>query len=151
MTTSTLFGVAGPFTVGAPLSFSAETNLVDKVSGLALVLPAGHICTEVQVQLRGTTNADFLTTGKAIAVGIAGDVRKFTGSPGVLTDDLNADAETGQVVKIDPTTTANGLMRAETTAKNYVIQCGLGASVIAGSVAVVVKHKPFSKSVALRH
>lgn len=151
MTTQSLFGVAGPFTSLDPLLASVETPLIDKVSGRNIILPAGSIVTELQIQRRGEPTAELLTAGKAIAVGIEGNPRCFTDTPGALTDDLNSEEEDGQIVKLDPTTSASGLVKADTVDKTVVIQCGMGASVESGSVAVIIKYKPFSKSVARRY
>lgn len=151
MTTQSVFGVAGPFSVTNPLNFDNEVALVDKVSGRQLVLPAGNVITEIEIQRRGSASDPNLTAGKSIAVGVVGDARAFTGTPGALTNDLNADLENGEYVKLNDAADVLGVTRAYTTDQNVVLQCALGSSIISGSVAVILKYKGFSKSVARRH
>lgn len=155
MTTQSLFGVAGPFTCENPLRYDTETQLLDKVRGTPIVLPAGNIVTDIQIQQRGdsvSTASPQLTAGKSIAVGVAGDPRAFTGMPGALTDDLRDDLENGIYFRVDQVAADTlGVTRAYTTDKNVVIQCAMGEKIESGSVAVVVKFRPYSKSVAKRH
>lgn len=149
MTEQSLFGIAGPFTVASPLaSVGNGTPLTDKVRGTNLVLPAGSIITEVQIQKRGD-NTTLLTAGKSVAVGVSGNARVFTGTPGALTDNLNTGLENYQAVKLNPTD-ISGMNTSYTTNQTIVVQCALGVSITSGSVAVVIKYKPYSKSVAKR-
>lgn len=155
MTTNSISGVAGPFTALNPLTAAGNGFvLVEKTTSTnslptPVVLPAGAIVTEIQVRRGGDTVA--LTAGKSIAVGVFGDARVFTGTPGALTDALNTNTESGIIINVNPTTSLANTQSSYTTAKTLVVQCALGVSVTAGQVNVIVKYKSFSKSVAHRH
>ena len=164
MTTQSLIGIAGPFTNGNPLSFAGNGfPVIDKVNGGNLILPAGHIVTEISIRRLGLSSAADLTAGKAVAIGLlrdpamgdpATDPRIFSGTPGVLTDTLNSDAITdhkldnGFIINLNATTAPDGTQRAVQRDRVVCVQCGLGASITNGGVTLVVKHKPFSKSIA---
>ena len=49
---------------------------------------------------------------------------------------------------MNATTNPNGTQRAVQRDRVLCVQCGLGASIVEGGVTIVVKHKPFSKSIA---
>jgi len=155
MTTYTISGVAGPFTALNPLSSAGNGfPLVEKTTTAnslptQLALPAGAIVTEVQIRRGGDSVP--ITAGKSIAVGVFGDARIFTGTPGALTDNLNTNTESGVIINVNPTTSLANTQSSYTTAKIIVVQCALGPSVTAGQVNVIIKYKSFSKSVAFRH
>jgi len=155
MTTNSICGVAGPFTALNPLTPSGNGfPLVEKTTSsnsipTPLVLPTGAIVTEIQIRRSGDTTA--LTAGKSIAVGVFGDARVFTGTPGALTNNLNTNLEAGQIININPTTNITGIQSSYTTDKVLVCQCALGTSVTDGSICVIIKYKSYSKSVAYRH
>jgi hypothetical protein len=170
MTTVSLFGVQGPFTTTNTLPHDGNgVPIVDKVTGNNLVLPRGNVVTELSVRRRGTLNDPNLTSGKSVAVGLqrvpaegdpVTDPRKLTGTPGVLTDDLNA-----QTIQVngadDPFRTFNLNLNATTQSNNFhtgelrdrvlVSQCAMGAEINSGALSYVIKYKPFSGSVARRH
>jgi hypothetical protein len=154
MTTQSISGIAGPFTAMNPLSSAGNGfPLVEKTTSsnsipTQLVLPANAIVTEIQIHRGGDTA---LTAGKSIAVGVFGDARVFTGTPGALTDTLNTNTEAGQIINLNPTTSLTNTQSSYTTPKVMVVQCALGVSVTSGLVNIVVKYKSFSKSVAFRH
>lgn len=164
MTTETLIGIAGPFSNSNPLPFSGNgVAVIDKVNGTNLVIPAGHVVTEISIRRLGLASSPNLTSGKSVAVGLlrdpamgdpATDPRIFSGTPGVLTDTLNADAisdhklDNGFIINLNNTTAPNGTQRAVQRDRVLCVQCGLGSSIVEGGVTIVVKHKPFSKAVA---
>lgn len=164
MTTQTLIGIAGPFTTTNTLPFGGNgVAVTDKVNGTPLIIPAGHVVTELSIRRRGLASDPALTPGKAVAIGLlrdpalgdpATDPRVFSGTPGVLTDTLNDDAITnhtldnGFIINLNATTAPNGTQRAVQRDRTLCVQCGLGPLIDSGSVTLVVKHKPFSKSVA---
>jgi hypothetical protein len=155
MTTNSICGVAGPFTALNPLTPAGNGfALVEKTTSTnsvptPLVLPAGAIVTEIQIKRSG--DITLLTAGKSIAIGVFGDARVFTGTPGALTDNLNTNTDVGQIINVNPTTNITGIQSSYTTDKNLVCQCALGASITAGSICVVIKYKSYSKSVAYRY
>jgi len=174
MTTVSYFGVLGPFTVQAPLPHDGNgMKILDKVTGNPIVLPKGDVLTELSVRRRGTASDPDLTAGKSVAVGLeriiangdpATDPRMFTGTPGVLTDDLNEDTVLDPAKNNDPnrpfrafnvnlnaTTAPNGVHRAETIDRCIVAQCAMGEEITSGALSFIIKHKPFSRSVARRH
>ena len=164
MTTQTLIGIAGPFSVTNPLSYSGNGYAVtDKVNGTNLIIPAGHVVTELSIRRRGLASDADLTAGRSVAIGLlrvpaegdpATDPRVFSGTPGVLTNTLNDDAitdhklENGFIINLNATTAPDGTQRAVQRDRTLCVQCGLGSEINSGSVTIVVKHKPFSKSVA---
>lgn len=164
MTTQTLIGIAGPFSTTNTLPFNGNgVAVTDKVNGTPLIIPSGHIVTELSVQRLGLSTAPALTAGKAVAVGLlrvpaqgdpATDPRIFSGTPGVLTNTLNADAassanaDNGFIINLNATTAPDGTQRAVQRDRTLCVQCGLGSAIDSGGVTIVVKHKPFSKSVA---
>ena len=173
MTTVTFFGIAGPFSAMSPLPHDGNgVYIVDKVCGTPIVLPRGHIITELAIRRRGTENDPDLTAGKSVAIGLerdpmmgdpATDPRMFTGTPGILTDDLNDDTVLDPNNNNDPrrpfrafqinlnaTTTPNGVHRANTRDRPLVCQCALGNEIDQGSLSFIIKCKPFSSSVAKR-
>lgn len=155
MTTYTISGVAGPFSALNPLPSGGNgIPLVEKTTTAhslptQLVLPAGSIVTEIQIR-RGGDSVQ-ITPGKSIAVGVFGDARVFTGTPGALTDNLNINTESGQIINVNPTVSLANVQSSYTTPKILVVQCALGPSITAGQINVIVKYKTFSKSVAFRH
>lgn len=174
MTTFTYFGVLGPFTQQVPLPHNGNgMKILDKVSGDPLILPRGHVITELSVRRRGTASDPDLTSGKSVAVGLernlangdpATDPRMFTGTPGILTDELNEDTVLDPSKNNDPnrpfrafqvnlnaTTAPNGIHRAEIIDRCIVAQCAMGDSITSGALSFIVKLKPFSQSVARRH
>lgn len=164
MTTQSLIGIAGPFDGENTLPFDGNgVPVIDKVNGGNLIIPAGHIVTEISVRRLGLSTAPDLTAGKAVAVGLlrdpmegdpATDPRVFSGTPGVLTDVLNEDAisdhklDNGFVINLNATTAPDGTQRAVRRDRVVCVQCGLGPAITSGGVTLVVKHKPFSKSIA---
>ena len=160
MTTYTVFGVAGPFsdTAGERLEPGTEYTLVDKTKQTALTLPAGSIVTELFVRRRGAENETTydLTAGRGIAVGVNGDPRVFTGTPGVSTDELNTyDVNPDNtlypyvyVAMLNPTQDLFHQTRSYTKNKTFVLQSAFGGNVVNGGVSVVIKYKSFSESVA---
>lgn len=174
MTTVTLFGVAGPFSMINPLPHDGNgTCINDKVGGTPLALPKGYIVTELSIRRRGTASDPDLTAGKSVAIGLernpglgdpATDPRMFTGTPGILTDDLNEDTVLDPAFNNDPkrpfrafqinlnaTTAPNGVHRADTRDRKFVCQCAMGNEITTGSLSFIIKCKPFSGSVARRH
>jgi len=174
MAQQSVFGVQGPFTLTNTLPHTGNgVAIVDKVLGTALVLPMGNVVTELSVRRRGTLNDPNLTAGKSVAVGLqrntslgdpATDPRKFTGTPGVLTDDLNAqtvlDPATNNSleqpfrtfnINLNATTQANGFHTGELRDRTLVSQCAMGDMITSGALSFIIKYKPFSGSVARRH
>lgn len=174
MTTVSLFGVAGPFSLTNPLPSSGNgTRIVDKVTGNALMLPKGYIVTELSVRRRGTFTDPDLTAGKSVAVGLerdpilgdpVTDPRLFTGTPGALTDELNSIIELvpasgsqpdrtfrGFLINLNATQRPDGVQRSALRDRYYVCQCALGSQIDSGALSFLIKHKPFSESVAVRY
>lgn len=176
MTTNSIFGVAGPFTdeSGNRLEPNIEFNLVDKITGQALIVPAGNIVTEIAMRRRaglGDAETD-LTPGRGISVGFEGDPRVLIGTPGVITDELNdfvvetfitLDENDCPVtntrdpyipythfLRIDPSTNVVRIQRASHDNRKLVLQSAFGGNVTSGGISVVVKYKPFSDSIAER-
>jgi len=174
MVQQSVFGIQGPFTLTNTLPHSGNgIAIVDKVLGTPLILPMGHVITELSMRRRGTLNDPNLTAGKSVAVGLlrnaglgdpATDPRKFTGTPGILTDDLNAQTILNQAtnnsleqpfrtfnINLNATTQANGFHTGELRDRTLVSQCAMGASITSGALSFVIKYKPFSGSVVRRH
>lgn len=160
MTTISLFTVAGPFTdvAGNRLEPATETFLLDKVTKDPIILPAGNIVTEITARRRGDEGdvIQDLTPGRGIAVGINGDARVFTGTPGYITDELNdfdiASTTTpyNHLTKLDPSTTVPLIQTTYHEDKNIVLQAAFGGNVTEGGISVIIKYKPFSESIAKR-
>jgi hypothetical protein len=163
MTTTTIYAVAGPFSdvAGQRLEPMTEYNLVTKVKGVNVVLPANNIITEISIKRKapdGDATAD-LTAGRGIAIGVSGSPRIFTGTPGIITDDLNAYDLTPADPKIPYihiskfVPTADMFLRSFSSTQNQqiVLQSAFGGNVTSGGVAVIIKYKPFSESVAEKY
>lgn len=161
MTTTTIFGIAGPFSnvAGNRLEPTTEFILLDKITRSALILPAGNVVTEIAVRRRADQGMSYdLTSGRGIAVGVNSHPRLFTGTPGILTNDLNVLDLTPDnplipythFVKVDPTSNISKLLQTSTQDQTFVLQSAFGGNVIDGGVSVVIKYKPFSDSVADR-
>lgn len=159
MTTQTVFGIAGPFedNPGDRLEPTTEFQLIDKVKKTPLILPTGNEVVEIIMRRRadlGDVSMD-LTPGRGIAVGVNGDPRVFTGTPGIITDALNvfdstSDTPYRHFVRLDPSTTFNRVSKVYQDDRNFVLQSSLGGNVINGGVSVILKYKPFPESVAER-
>jgi hypothetical protein len=159
MTTTTVHGIAGPFTdvVGNRLEPNTEFELIDKVRKTPLILPAGNEVVEIIMRRRadlGDATMD-LTPGRGIAVGYTGNPRVFTGTPGIITDELNVfDANSSvpyrHFVRLDPSTTFNRVSEVEQSDQTFVLQSAFGGNVTDGGVSVIIKYKPFPESVAER-
>lgn len=158
MTTNTVFAIAGPFSnvAGERLEPATEFVLVEKAKRTPVIIPAGNIVTEIAIKRRGDEGdvADDLTPGRGISCGVDGNARLFLGTPGVITDDLNAFDMTpsndlypySYYAKVDPSTDINKFLISNTRDKTLVLQSAFGGNVISGGVSVVVKYKPFSDS-----
>lgn len=159
MTTETVHGIAGPFTdtPGDRLEPATEYELIDKVEKTPLILPTGNEVVEIIMRRRadlGDVSMD-LTPGRGIAVGVNGDPRVFTGTPGIITDDLNVfDAASStpyrHFIRLDPSTTFNRVETVYQDDRTFVLQSAFGGNVIDGGVSVIIKYKPFPESVAKR-
>jgi hypothetical protein len=159
MTTISIFGIAGPFNdiPGERLEPDTEYQLVDKVTRDPIILPAGNIVTEITARRRadeGDITQD-LTPGRSIAVGIEGNARIFTGTPGFITDELNDFDDDGEIpynhfTKLNPTTTIPRIQTTYHNDKNIVLQSAFGGNVIDGGITIIIKYKPFSESIAKR-
>lgn len=159
MTTTTVHGIAGPFTnsPGNRLEPTTEFQLIDKVKKTPLILPTGNEVVEVIIRRRadlGDVSMD-LTPGRGVAIGVNGDPRVFTGTPGIITDSLNLFDATSKTpyrhfVRLDPSTTFNRVSNVYQDDRNFVLQSGFGGNIINGGVSVILKYKPFPESVAER-
>lgn len=160
MTTTSIFTIAGPFSdvAGSRLEPGTEYPLVNKVKGTPAILPANCIVTEIAIRRKAPEGnvASDLTPGRGIAVGVAGNPRTFTGTPGVITDFLNAfdlapedpNVPYIHVAKFVPTEDMFLNSYSNTQNQALVLQSAFGGNVISGGVSVVIKYKPFSDSVA---
>jgi hypothetical protein len=173
MTTISVFGIAGPIsdTSGNRLESNTEYKLLNKVSKTPIVIPAGHIVTEIAMRRRADANTD-LTPGRGISVGFEDDPRVLIGTPGVITDELNQfvpetfitlDENNCPVtntrepyvpythfLRLDPSTNVVRIQRSSHENRTVVLQSAFGGNVTSGGVSVVIKYKPFSDSIAER-
>ena len=163
MTTQSIFGVAGPFTILNPLTPLSEVNFYEKMNSTQILsIPANNIVTEIFIKKKdnnvafggGALSTD-LTPNRGIGVGLKTvGARLFTGTPGALTNILNSYDITSQTYpytcKLDPIDNPNDLIRSFTQSQEIVCQSAFGGNITSGSIAIVVKYKPFSDSVVDR-
>lgn len=127
MTTNTIkFHSVGPI----PL-YPSELAVLDQNTGLAAVLPANSVVTEIQFKLAST---EALTADAMVKLGIVGDPTKYNDLLPVTTNELNSQ---GHVV-IYPEATVK--QSSEMTNLNFVLTAGL-KEIDAGQLFVIIKYK----------
>ncbi len=127
MTTNTIkFHSVGPI----PL-YPSELAVLDQNTGLAAVLPANSVVTEIQYKLAST---EALTPDSMVKLGVVSDATKYNDLLPVTTNELNSQ---GHVV-IYPE--ANVKQVSETTSLNFVLTAGL-KEIDAGQLFVIIKYK----------
>lgn len=163
MTTTTVFGVAGPFTdvAGNRLEPATEFTLLSKVKLQPVIIPANNIVTEVSIRRKAPEGnvAYDLTPGRGIAVGVSGNARAFTGTPGIITDDINAfdlnptNPDYPYIFASNLLPTNDMFLRSFSSTQNstVVLQSAFGGNVTSGGVSVIIKYKPISDSVAEKY
>lgn len=127
MTTNTIkFHSVGPI----PL-YPSELAVLDQNTGLAAVLPANSVVTEIQYKLAST---EALTADSMVKLGVVGDATKYNDLLPVTTNELNSQ---GHVV-IYPE--AGVKQVSETSSLNFVLTAGL-KEIEAGQLFVIIKYK----------
>ena len=127
------------FSVGPIPLYPAELTVLDQNTGLAAVLPANSVITEMSFKLASTTP---LTPNAMVKLGVASDPTLFNQLLPVTTNELNDGNNSFVTFYLE----SNIKQTAANTPRNFVLTAGLQA-VTDGQLFVIVKYKALPSGV----